>query len=155
MQAAGVKESNGNGLCFPNGNHTLQSKLGGNIPLAMCGNGANGSIMGPSDQASDVFTSYNGTFPYPGQGSLNIANPRYSAMYRNTLLRYSPTPEMQQLPPTPVYPGPASPMSVRSAAITSPYHTIRAQQQQQQQQYIQVGSWNSVVKNIFEKIIKY
>ena len=100
--------------------------------------------MGPSDQASDVFTSYNGgNFPFPGQGSLNIANPRYSAMYRNTLLRYSPTPEMQQLPPTPVYPGPASPMSVRSAAITSPYHTIRAQQQQQQQQqYIQVVLWN-------------
>ena len=69
-------------------------------------------------------------------------------MYRNTLLRYSPTPPDTQLPPptpvypgpasvTPVYPGPASPMSVRSAALTSPYHTIRAQQQQQ---YIQVWS---------------
>ena len=131
MQAATVKESNGNGLCFPNGNHTLQSKLGGNIPLAMCGNpGANGSIMGPSDQASDVFTSYNGgNFPFPGQGSLNIANPRYSAMYRNTLLRYSPTQESLP-PPAPVYPGPA---------ITSPYHTIRTQNQQ----YIQVG-WNAI-----------
>ena len=64
-------------------------------------------------------------------------------MYRNTLLRYSPT---EPLPP--VYPGHGtighghsqmSPGSVRNGGQhmgTSPYHTMRPHMQQQQ--YIQV-----------------
>ena len=107
----------------------------------MYGNGGNGSIIGPGQSgqlspgpSEPAFSSYNGSFSCPGppasaRGSLNISDPRYSAMYRNTLLRYSPTQESLP-PPAPVYPGPA---------ITSPYHTIRTQNQQ----YIQVG-WNAI-----------
>ena len=146
----------------------------GNIPLSVYGNSANGHLS--PGQGSDVFSSYNGhtgTLPsfkhqHPPAppalnggsmtGSLNISNPRYSAMYRNTLLRYSPTEPLP--PPTPVYPGHApvpgpsllSPMSVRSGgnmanigniSSSSPYHTMRPhiQQSQQQQQYIQVGEY--------------
>ena len=84
--------------------------------------------------------------PVPPAGGLNITNPRYSAMYRNTLLRYSPTESQQSCQGSPV-----------RSVVSSPYHTFRSQQHQphhqyqqhqqyqQQQQYIQVLSISNPV----------
>ena len=136
MSSSQPTENNGNGLSFVNGKENVVFQ-GGNIPL----NQMYGQVQ--VSPGPDMLTS-----SYAGHGtngSLNISNPRYSAMYRNTLLRYSPTDTLP--PPTPVYPGhgQVSPMSVRSGTVAtvSPYHTIRSHMHQHQhQQYIQVRLGN-------------
>ena len=99
------------------------------IPLSVysCDNQVIGTD--PSNPGPDLYSGYTGSLAYPPpppphttSGPLNITNPRYSAMYRNTLLRYSPTEAQQSIG--------------HLACPGSPYHSIRTQQPQQQ--FIQV-----------------
>ena len=119
---------NGNGVADFNGKENGTFQKVPSVPL---------SVYSGDNQVSstpDLYSGYTPTLPYPppppphtANGGLNITNPRYSAMYRNTWLRYSPTEGHQ------------SPGQVGG---NSPYNTIRSQhlqqQLQQQQQYIQV-----------------
>lgn len=141
-------ERNGNGFFHNGKENTMFGGVSGNIPLeSSYGNVAHGhgtghvtSNLHPSQfQPSDLYNSYGTgtgaelTTQSPLAG-LNISNPRYSAMYRNTALRYSPTESLptRSAPAAPAYPGHISARPVQHQS--SPYHTL---QPSQHQQYIQ------------------
>ena len=78
-----------------NGLSVVAANMYGNNGAATLGN--NGSTFGNNGVGS--FGSNGAATLGPGPPQLNISNPRYSAMYRNTLLQ-EPLP-----PPTPGEPG--------------------------------------------------
>ena len=148
-------EGNGNGSFYNGKENTMFGGVSGNIPpdTEYDGNVGNGRGNISNDhpclyQPADLYNPYNNSHAAgpsssssipPSIGGLNISNPRYSAMYRNTLLRYSPT---ENLPPSTTSttsttfprPPPHNMMSVNQH-LSSPYHTLH-----HQQQFIQVES---------------
>ena len=128
-------ERNGNGFFHNGKENTMFGGVSGNIPLdSSYGNVANdhgsGNVHPSQFQPSDLYNSYE-LSSQSATGTLNITNPRYSAMYRNTLLRYSPTDSLpsRSTPAAPAYPGHISPRPVQHHS--SPYHSLQPSHHQQ------------------------